>query len=187
MWWLQWLFACKYWKQKNLKKNGMFISELILIWSKPSNSVSTWLKFLIARWSSQPFLSIFFLNVPNCTYFRHVFITIFVSWWEFSCQDLCKIFMTVFMMTSSNGNIFRVAGHLWRGALMFSLICTWINGWVNNGEAGDLRRYHPHYDVTVMLTCAKVYVITSLPFDMKVLRISYVFSVMIWWNFSEAS
>ena len=25
----------------------------------------------------------------------------------------------------------------WRGALMFSLICAWINGWVNNCEAGD--------------------------------------------------
>ena len=39
---------------------------------------------------------------------------------------------------------------LWRGALMFSLICAWIEGWVNNGEAGDLRRYHVHYNVTVM-------------------------------------
>ena len=38
----------------------------------------------------------------------------------------------------------------WRGALMFPLICTWINGWVNNREAGDLRRNHVHYDVTVM-------------------------------------
>ena len=37
----------------------------------------------------------------------------------------------------------------WRGALMFSLICVWINDWVNNGEAGDLRRYRAHYDVTV--------------------------------------
>ena len=77
------------------------------------------------------------------------------------------------MMTSSNGNIFRVTGHLcgeftgereihrspvnsphkgqWRAALMFSLICVWINGWVNNrGEAGDLRRYRAHFDVTVM-------------------------------------
>ena len=68
-------------------------------------------------------------------------------------------------MTSSNGNIFRVTGYLcgeftghrwiphkgqWRAALMFSLICVWINGWVNNGEAGDLRRYRAHYDVTVM-------------------------------------
>ena len=33
---------------------------------------------------------------------------------------------------------------------MFSLTCTPINGWVNNGEAGDLRRYRAHYDVIVM-------------------------------------
>ena len=39
----------------------------------------------------------------------------------------------------------------WRGALMFSLICVWINDWVNNREAGDLRRYRPHYDVIVMI------------------------------------
>ena len=38
----------------------------------------------------------------------------------------------------------------WRGDLMFSLICTRINGWVNDREAGDLRRYHAHYDVIVM-------------------------------------
>ena len=38
----------------------------------------------------------------------------------------------------------------WRGALIFSLICVWINGWVNNREAGDLRRYRAHYDVIVM-------------------------------------
>ena len=38
----------------------------------------------------------------------------------------------------------------WRRALMFSLICAWINRWVNNREAGDLRRHHAHYDVIVM-------------------------------------
>ena len=38
----------------------------------------------------------------------------------------------------------------WRGALMFTLICTRINGWVNTREAGDLRRYRPQYDVIVM-------------------------------------
>ena len=37
-----------------------------------------------------------------------------------------------------------------RGALMFSLICASINGWVHNREAGDLRRHRAHYDVTVM-------------------------------------
>ena len=39
----------------------------------------------------------------------------------------------------------------WREALMYSLICAWINDWVNNREAGDLRRYGVHYDVIVML------------------------------------
>ena len=38
----------------------------------------------------------------------------------------------------------------WRGALMFSLIYVWINDWVNNREAGDLRRQQGHYDVIVM-------------------------------------
>ena len=69
-------------------------------------------------------------------------------------------------MTSSYGNIFRVTGPLcegihrspvnsphksqWRGALMFSLIYAWLNACVNNREAGDLRRYRAHYDITVM-------------------------------------
>ena len=39
----------------------------------------------------------------------------------------------------------------WRGALMFSLICAWMNDWVNNRDAGDLRRHRAHYDVTVIL------------------------------------
>ena len=38
----------------------------------------------------------------------------------------------------------------WRGALMFSLICAWINDWVNNREAVDLRCHRGHYDVIVM-------------------------------------
>ena len=31
-----------------------------------------------------------------------------------------------------------------------TLICVWINGWVNNREAGELRRYPAHSDVPVM-------------------------------------
>ena len=71
------------------------------------------------------------------------------------------------MMTSSNGNIFRVTGHL-RGEFTghrwiprtkasvaklwcFLLICTWINASVHNREAGDLRRHRAHYDATVMI------------------------------------
>ena len=41
----------------------------------------------------------------------------------------------------------------WRGALMFSLICVGINGWMNNRESGDLRRYRTHYDARVDVIC----------------------------------
>ena len=37
----------------------------------------------------------------------------------------------------------------WRRALLFSLICRKIV-WVDNRDAGDLRRHRAHYDVTVM-------------------------------------
>ena len=40
----------------------------------------------------------------------------------------------------------------WCRALMFSLICAWINSWVNNSEAGDLRCHCAHYDGTVIST-----------------------------------
>ena len=41
---------------------------------------------------------------------------------------------------------------LWRGPLMFSLSFAWINDWVNNGEAGDLRRYRAQNEVSVMFS-----------------------------------
>ena len=36
----------------------------------------------------------------------------------------------------------------WRWALMLFFI--WTNTWVNNRDAGDLRRHRTHYDVTMM-------------------------------------
>ena len=60
---------------------------------------------------------------------------------------------------------FRVTGHLCREftgqrwiphtkvidvELWFFFICVWINDWVNNREAGDVRRYRAHYDVIVI-------------------------------------
>ena len=35
--------------------------------------------------------------------------------------------------------------------LMFSLIYVWINGWVDNRKARDLRCHFAHYDITVMI------------------------------------
>ena len=51
----------------------------------------------------------------------------------------------------------------WRGALMFSLICARINGWVNTRKAGDLRRHRPHYDVIVIQIYKYRYRCNDLP------------------------
>ena len=77
-------------------------------------------------------------------------------------------------MTSSNGNIFRVIGHLceefigdrWippTKAIDAELWCfLWSkpekNGWVNNRDAGDLRRHRAQYGVTVMTRPQKLYI-----------------------------
>ena len=70
------------------------------------------------------------------------------------------------MMASLNGNIVRVTDplcgeftdHRWIPRTKasdtefwcFCLICAWINGWVNNREAGYLRRHRIQYDAIVM-------------------------------------
>ena len=72
------------------------------------------------------------------------------------------------VLSSPNGNIFRVTGPLWgestgprwipltkasnAGALMYSLICARTNGWVNNRDPGNLRCNFAHYEVTVMVS-----------------------------------
>ena len=103
---------------------------------------------------------------------RITLLSICASFTFSACEKIVKLLLRVAgvyplaMMTSSNGNIFRVTGHFlrgihrspvnslhkgqWRGALMFSLICAWRNAWINNCEAGDLRPHRAHYDVTVM-------------------------------------
>ena len=45
---------------------------------------------------------------------------------------------------------FKIHKGQWCGALMFSLISAWINGWINNHKSGDLKRNHAHYDIIVM-------------------------------------
>ena len=69
------------------------------------------------------------------------------------------------MVTSSNGNIFHVTGplcgeftdHRWIPLTKASdaRLCCFLwsapnNDWVNNREAGDLRRHRAHYDVIVI-------------------------------------
>ena len=87
------------------------------------------------------------------------------------CRPFClghEVLANLDMMTSPNGNIFRVTGplrgeftdHRWIPRTKASNAELWcflwsapelyINDWVNNREAGDLRRHLAHCDVSVM-------------------------------------
>ena len=70
------------------------------------------------------------------------------TWWRHQMET----FSALLAICAGNSPVPVNSPHKgqWCGTLMFSLICVWINGWVNNREAGDLRRYRTHYDVTAM-------------------------------------
>ena len=76
-------------------------------------------------------------------------IYLIISWWRHQMETFPRNWPFVREIHRSPVN-FPHKGQ-WRGALMFSLIYAWINEWVNNREAGDLRRQHGHYDVIVMV------------------------------------
>ena len=71
-----------------------------------------------------------------------------VAWWRHQMET----FSALLAICAGNSPVpgYSPQKGQWRGTLMFSLICVWINDWVNNREAGDLRRDHAHDDVTVM-------------------------------------
>ena len=71
------------------------------------------------------------------------------SWWRHQMET----FSALLALCAGNSPVSVNSPHKgqWRGALMFTLICAGINDWVNNREAGDLRRHLDHYDVSVMV------------------------------------
>ena len=71
-----------------------------------------------------------------------------ISWWRHQMETFSALLAFVRGIHRSPVNSPN-KGQL-RGALMFSLICAWINGWVNNREAGDLRHHRAHNDAIVM-------------------------------------
>ena len=76
------------------------------------------------------------------------------SWWRHQMET----FSALLAICAGNSPVPGEFPHKgqWRGAWMFSLICVWINDWVNNREAGDLRRHRTHYNVIVIYWCHPV-------------------------------
>ena len=84
---------------------------------------------------------------------RHMFLKCmwqmtFIPWWRHQMET----FSALLALCAGNSPVPVNSPHKgqWRGALIVSLIDAWINDWVNNREAGDLRRQRGHYDVIVM-------------------------------------
>ena len=73
----------------------------------------------------------------------------FSSWWRHQMET----FSALLALCAGNSPVTREfpSQRPVTRSFIFSLICAWINGWVNNLEAGDLRRHRGHYDITVML------------------------------------
>ena len=71
-----------------------------------------------------------------------------LTWWRHQMET----FSALLAICAGNSPVNSPHKGQWRGALMFSLICARINGWVNNRETGDLSRHRAHYDVIVMNT-----------------------------------
>ena len=74
---------------------------------------------------------------------------LFKPWWRHQMETLSALPV----LCAGNSPVPVNSPHKgqWRGALMFSLTCDWINDWINNREADDLIRYRGHYDVIVMI------------------------------------
>ena len=69
-----------------------------------------------------------------------------LSWWR---QQIGK-FSACLVLCDWNPPLDSPHKGQWRGAVVFSLICAWTNGWKNSRDNGNLRRHRDHYDVIVM-------------------------------------
>ena len=90
-----------------------------------------------------------FMMLSSINSFANVFPNPKPSWWRHQMETFSAYWPFVRGIHRSSDE-FPAQRPVTR-TLLFSLICAWINGWVNNSEAGDLRRHRAHNDVTVVL------------------------------------
>ena len=99
------------------------------------------LRFILATFTFTFAYPDFVLQCIKCQYAWN-------TWWRHQME----IFFALLVLCAGKSPVtgeFPTQRPVTRG-FDVSLICGWINGWVNNGEAGDLRRHRAHYDDIVM-------------------------------------
>ena len=124
---------------------------------KPALLVIAHIRVVYPRYLNLPLIFFFFFIdvIENC-YLTLIYLQISFrttrwqrdAWWRHQMETFSRYWPFVREIHRSPVNSPQKSQ--WRGALMFTLICVWINSWVNNREAGDLRSHRVHYDVIVM-------------------------------------
>ena len=125
----------------------------------PSGADRTQMGPMLASWTLLSSNSIWALCFRKMRYLSHFFKTLIPDahdtttyyrriWWRHKMKTFSRYWPFVrWFHRSPVGSPHKGQ---WRGTLVFSLICSWTNGSVNNLDAGDLRRHRAHYDVTVI-------------------------------------
>ena len=104
-----------------------------------------------------------------------------VSWWRHQMETFSALLAICAGNSPVTGKFLAHTGQ-WHGPLMFSLIWAWMDGWVNNGEAGDLRRYRAHYDAIAMMclfTPVRQFFVWILKYDMKCVLWRFSFDILL--------
>ena len=122
--------------------------QIFIGWGNGSATASLYGIFYNEEYSSGKFGSAYKKTFQGNAFQNTVCKIADISWWRHQMET----FSALLALCAGNSPVPVNSPHKgqWRGSFMFSLIWTWTNGWVNNRNAGDLRRNRAHYDVTVM-------------------------------------
>ena len=105
--------------------------------------------------------------IKSCIFYTH-------PWWRHQMETFSALLAICASPGIHRSPVNSAHKGQWRGALVFSLICVWINGWVNNREAGDLRRYRAHYDVFVLIPRDSLLYLPPLRIDSYRYAVSFI-------------
>ena len=134
-------------------------------WYSPQGKVLTWLLHtvnIILKTDKSKWNGCYKSHVHPSVYY--ICLSVCPSWWCHQMETFSVLLALCVGNSPVTGEFCAQIKGQWHGALMFSLICAWINAWENNCEAGDLRCHHAHYDVIAMINhvhpsvCLSVYI-----------------------------
>ena len=103
------------------------------------------------RWAGSFMFDEFNIALTSAYYYCISSIICSIIWWSPQMQT----FSALLTPYAGNSPVTGEQGKL-RWTLMFSLICTWTNVWVNNRDAGELTRHRSHYDCNEIWSCVHV-------------------------------